>query len=224
MEEPSTLRPLTRSQREELEQATAAFQRSVTPAVAGWLLARGIERADALTARLGFVAEEVPGYGQYLGNLAIPYLAADGHPVQLRFRCLGDHNCRELGHGKYRTMAGDPARIYNVGAIHRADDVIHIAEGELDAVILNRIGLPAVAVPGANNWKPHHRRMFAGFSEVLVWADPDEAGAEMARKITRSLTSARKVRLTRGDVTDTFKAGGAEALLAALERSVQVDP
>jgi DNA primase len=116
------------------------------------------------------------------------------------------------------SMTDDPSRVFNVRAIHQAGDEIHVTEGEFDAIILSKIGLPAVAIPGAKAWKGHHRRMLAGFSRVYVWGDPDDAGAEFVQKVTRSLRSAKGVRLRGGDVTDTYLAGGADALLALIAR------
>ncbi|MBB5833389.1 DNA primase [Kribbella italica] len=200
-----------------LEEATSAYQAAVTPAVARYLLDRGISREAAVTNRLGVVSDPFPGHGKFQGFLAIPYLDKDGRPLTIRFRCLQDHNCRDLFHGKYMTIADDIPRMYGIGAIHLAGDEIHVCEGELDAVVLRMLGLHAVAVPGAKMWANRHRRMLAGFSRVYVWADPDDAGAELTAKITRALRSAKPVRLT-ADVTDTYLAGGADAIFAALGR------
>ncbi|MEU4155670.1 toprim domain-containing protein [Actinoplanes sp. NPDC026670] len=152
-----------------------------------------------------------------MGKLAIPYLDRDGMPLQIRFRCLVEHDHREAGHGKYMTLAGEPVRMFNVGAIHRAGDEVHVCEGELDALILDRVlGLPAVAIPGAKNYFARHRRMLAGFSRVWVWGDPDDAGAEFNSKIVRSLRQAKQVNLREGDVTDTYLAKGLDGIFALI--------
>jgi 5S rRNA maturation endonuclease (ribonuclease M5) len=52
---------------------------------------------------------------------------------------------------------------------------------------------------------------------VHVWGDPDQAGAELVNRICRALPAARGVRLTDGDVTETYLAGGADALLALID-------
>lgn len=219
MSEHATLQPLSDSQMESLEEAVSSYQAAVTPAVAKYLLARGIGRQEAVTSRLGVVETPFPGHGKFRGFLAIPYLDKDDRPLTIRFRCLQDHNCRDLFHGKYMTIADDIPRMYGIRAIHLASDEIHVCEGELDAIILRKLGLHAVGVPGAKMWANRHRRMLAGFSRVYVWADPDDAGAELTAKITRALRSAKPVRLQQ-DVTDTYKAGGAEAIFAALGREV----
>ncbi|WP_367135742.1 toprim domain-containing protein [Saccharothrix sp. HUAS TT1] len=179
---------------------------------AKWLVARGLSREAAATFRLGVVGEPFPGHGPYRGFLAIPYLDHQAKPLTVRFRCLQEHDHRVYGHGKYMTVSEDIPRMFNVRAVHEAGDEIHVCEGELDAVILSMLGLHAVAIPGAKLWFGRHRRMLAGFSRVWVWGDPDDAGAEFVAKVTRSLRSAKGVRLRVGDVTETYLAGGREAI------------
>ncbi|MEU8327282.1 toprim domain-containing protein [Micromonospora sp. NPDC048839] len=199
-----------------MEEATTAYQGALTRDVARYLVARGIDREVAVTARLGVVSDPYPGHGRFEGWMAIPYLDPQGRPVQIRFRCMEEHNHRALGHGKYMTIQDDPARMYGIDSIHQADDEIHVAEGELDRLILrHKLGVHAVGAPGAESWKGRHRRMLAGFSRIWVWADPDDAGAKLLMKITRSLRQAKGVRLRDGDVSDTYLQGGAEALMRA---------
>ncbi|MFE7480044.1 hypothetical protein [Streptomyces sp. NPDC057552] len=146
--------------------------------------------------------------------LAIPYLAHDGHPLTLRFRCLEEHDHRAHFHGKYNSLKDDPPRMYGVDSVHQAGDTIDVTEGELDRIVLRKIGLFATGIPGAALWLPRHRRMLAGFPVVRVWGDPDEAGSDFTSKVCRALPrSARAMRLRVGDVTDTYLHGGAEALL-----------
>ncbi|MFE4451396.1 toprim domain-containing protein [Streptomyces sp. NPDC056796] len=136
--------------------------------------------------------------------------------MTVRFRCLQEHNHRDYFHGKYNTIKDDIPRMYGVDAVHRAGEEIHVTEGELDRIILEKLGLPAVAIPGANMWFGRHRRMLAGFNRVWVWSDPDDAGSELTSKITRALRSAKALRLS-ADVTDTYLAEGADALLGLIK-------
>lgn len=218
MSEHVRLQPLSDSQLEALEEATATYQKAVTREAAVYLSARGIDAEVAATFRLGVVSNPLPGHERHVGKLAIPYLDKDGRPLTVRFRCIQKHECRQLGHGKYMSLTDDPVRVYNIRAIHEAGDEIHVTEGELDTQVLTKIGLHSVAIPGAQLWRGHHRRMLAGFSRVFVWGDPDDAGAELVAKITRSLRTAKGVRLREGDVTDTYLAGGAKALMALIQK------
>lgn len=147
--------------------------------------------------------------------LAIPYLGSRNRPLTVRFRCIS-HEGKCEGHGKYRTLPGDHARMFNVRAIHEAEearcDEIHVTEGELDAIVLEQLGHYAVALPGANQWRKHHAKMLAGFERVFVWADPDEAGGQFAGDVLASLYAAQKVPLRDGDVNESFLKGGVEAI------------
>lgn len=216
MEERESLLPLSDSQMEELEEAVSLYQSQLTVDAARFLHNRGIDRELASTFRLGVVGDPMPGHARFQNWLAIPYLDREGRPLTVRFRCLLEHSHREYYHGKYMSLEDDPPRTFNVKAVFNAEDTLHITEGEFDAMILEKIGLSAVAVPGASLWKSRHRRMMAGFQRIFVWGDPDEAGAEFSRKITKQLVRAKTVRLRDGDVTDTYRAGGAEALLDLL--------
>lgn len=165
--------------------------------------------------RVGVVADPLPGHAKFRGMLAIPYLDKLGNPLSMRFRCMEEHDHRAHFHGKYMSMSEEPSRTFNVAAIHDAKDELHIAEGEFDAMILTKVGLHAIAIPGSDGWQSHHRRMVAGFSIVHVWGDPDEAGAKFNGIITRSVRNARSVRLlpSDGDASELYKEGGAQALM-----------
>ena len=162
--------------------------------------------------RLGSVFDPFPGHGKFDGFLAIPYLDANGKALTMRFRCIQEHDHRAHGHGKYMSLPHDPARVFNIGAIHRAKEEIHLTEGEMDTMTLSAMGLPAVAIPGATGWRNHHRRMLAGFSRVWVWGDPDDAGAQFTAKVTQSLRQAKGVRITEGDINDVYRKRGAQAI------------
>lgn len=223
MTEHEPLLPLSDSQRESLNEAVTAYEEALTATAARHLQARGVTRETAATFRLGSVREALPGHARYLGYLAIPYLDKQGEPVSLRFRCLEDHDHRAYGHGKYMSITDEPARVFNVRAIHEAvlypDGVIHVTEGEFDAITLNQIGLPAVAIPGASGFQPHHRRMLAGFNRVWVWGDPDDAGADFTNRVCRMMRAAKGVRLVGGDVSEMYVQGGAEALLELIDQT-----
>lgn len=214
MTQHSLLRPTSASEKAALKRVTSEWSVHLTEAVE-YLAARGIEETDALTAALGLVAGDIPpAYRRYEGMLSIPYLDKNGDPLTVRFRRLGD------GPGpKYMGLPDDPTRMYGIANIFKADDTIGITEGEFDSLLLTKLGMPAVAIPGANNWKKHHRRMLAGFSNVYVFGDPDEAGMEFNRAVAKAIPRARVVPLRDGDVTDEFVRGGKDAVWSLIEEA-----
>lgn len=211
MTEHEPLQPLSNSQREMLEEAVESYELAATDASL-YLEGRGLADETVGMFRLGVVRDPFPGHEKFRGMVAIPYLDRDGKPLSIRFRCIEDHDHRESYHGKYMSIAEEPSRVFNIGGIHQAGSEIHVTEGEFDAMILNQIGLPAVAIPGAHGFQGHHRRMLAGFNRTWVWGDPDEAGSEFTNKIVRMLRSAKGVRLKGGDVSDVYLFDGPERL------------
>lgn len=216
MTEQEPLRPLSPSQQQMLTEAVERYSKALGTATGldawAYLTERGLDVDDMTrTFRLGVVDDPAPGHERHRGWLAIPYLSAadDQHPVQLRFRCLQDHDHKALGHGKYASITEERGRMYGVENIPKATDTISLCEGELDAITLTTMGLPAVAVAGAAMWRSHYRRMLAGFSKVYVWADPDTAGSELLTRVMKALPQARPVKLTEGDVNDTYRRYGA---------------
>lgn len=202
------------SSRASLERATASYQGYLGLAE-DYLGARGIDLAVAATYRLGVVGEPEVGHEQMVGRLAIPYLTRAG-VVDIRFRCMEDHVCKEAGCPKYLGSAAARTHLYNVDAIIRAGSTIAITEGELDALVLDGVvGVPAVGVPGATSWKEHYPRCFDDFERVLVFADGDTAGKDFGKKLAHELETAVIVQMPDGmDVNEVLLAEGASHLRA----------
>jgi DNA primase len=202
---------------ETLEEAVCKYEADMTVQAARYLLDRGLTQETVRTRRLGVVADPIPGHEAFRGMLAIPYMLR-GEALRVRFRCIEDHDHREFSHGKYMQPSGETLMVYNVDAIHDANHVLHVTEGEFDAMILQQAGLPAVGFPGASTFRGHHGRMLAGFNRLWIWGDPDAAGAEFVTKVTNRLPrSARGVKLRAGDVTDTYLAGGVKSLYGLID-------
>ena len=120
-----------------------------------------------------------------------------------------------------------------------ADDelsgVLWLVEGEPDAVRLWSLGLPAVAVPRAQNWRDEWAPRFSGRRlTVLVCFDADEAGRQNAVRAAAALVAAGvDVRVVSvdghadhdgydlSDLLNGKTADEARALLAALLRDAQ---
>jgi len=202
--------------REQLELATTTYQADVV-AAKDYLIKRGIDGATAKKFRLGVVANPIVGHEQYRGYLAIPYLTPSG-VVDMRFRCIGDHVCKDSGHPKYMSQPGHRARLFNTTAIISANDTIAITEGEFDAIILNMIGIPAVGVAGAQAWNmEYYDRIFQDFENIFVFGDGDEAGYKFARSVNASIEESTVIELPTGfDVNDLYLTEGKDGILKRL--------
>jgi DNA primase len=174
---------------------------------AEWLEDRGLTMSDAAMFRLGVVDDDSPESAPYRGRLAIPYLTRAG-VVDIRFRTL--HSAGP----KYLSRPGSSPHLFNVAALWRHTDQVAIAEGELDAMVMDLYGgIPTVGVPGAQLWRKHFRCLFADYDRVLVLGDGDEAGREFSRSIAASMDNAIPVPMPDGmDVNDLYSAGGVAAL------------
>lgn len=211
---------LGNGQRSTLQRAAEMYAQNVDLA-AGFLSARLLEREHALGALLGVVREPaIPEHARFVGRLSIPYVTPAG-VVGVRFRCLEDHDCREVGCHKYDSPSGLATRLYNVAALHSPGDRVGCTEGELDALVATHVlGLPSVGVPGIKSWKPHHPRCFADYEDVLVFADADEdesKGIKHAKRAVKEIgEAARLVLPPKGlDVTEWCQRDGVEAVRGA---------
>lgn len=199
---------LSATQRSWLEDTTAQAQGHLDGALS-YLAARGISEAAARAARLGVVGASVRTVGsqRYGGRLAIPYLTPAG-VVNIKFRAMDNSD------PKYLCLPNSRPLLYGALSFFSRGPIIAITEGELDAAVLtHQVGIPAVGCPGVSTWQEHHPRCFTGYEQVLVYADGDGPGHDLAKRITRDVNQAQAVFMPDGqDVTDVFLAEGAVGL------------
>ena len=154
---------------------------------------------------MGVVLEPLTGHENYTNRLAIPYITRSG-VVDLRFRSM------DLSEPKYMGLTGATTHLYNVGAFFRASSYISICEGEIDTITLDMAcGIPAVGVPGVNNWKKHYTRLLQDFEKVFLFADGDSAGTDFAKHLAKELANLVIVQMPDGeDVNSMYLKHGVE--------------
>ena len=165
-----------------------------------YLTGRGLAAA-ADRFRLGYVEPGDADPPKYWHRMAIPYLTPTGI-VQIRFRCLKDHSHSAEGCPKYLGDPGADITLFNAHVVLNNPRVLFITEGELDAVAIETIaGYAAVGVPGAQAWNryPYWSRCFVGFDRLIVAADGDDAGGQLAAAVARALPHAHVVQLPDGE-------------------------
>lgn len=196
------------SERNSLEQATAAYERDIHLAEA-YLASRGIPLAVANTYRLGYVTEQnvQPGDQDMIGRLALPFLTPHG-VIDMRFRDIGGQS-----RAKYLSKPGSHTRIFAVGNLLKASPFVCITEGEFDTIIADGLcGLPSVGVPGASNWQPHYPLLFED-RQVFVLCDGDTAGREFGKKVAATVDGATIIPMPDGmDVNEVFLQYGASEI------------
>lgn len=161
--------------------------------------------------RLGVVDEPAcPEHEPFVGWIAIPFLVPDlERPVGMKFRRPPGNE----GKAKYMSHPGTGQRLFGVCNFQADSDIIGITEGEFDAIVATECGIPSVAVPGANSWKPNEwGYLFEGYSRVVVFGDGDNPGRAFADQIAGQLSNARAIRMPDGhDVSSLVKEQGGEA-------------
>lgn len=126
--------------------------------------------------------------------------------VDIRFRSLGVEEPKYLG------LSGATTHLYNVSAFFKASSYICICEGEIDTITLDGVcGIPAVGVPGVNNWKKHYTKLLADFERVFLFSDGDNAGHEFSKNLARELPNLISIQMPEGeDVNSIFLSDGAD--------------
>lgn len=176
-----------------------------------YLAGRGIDLEVARSVGLGVVRDPIPGHENLVGRLAIPYLTPSG-PVNMNFRCIQDHACKDHGHQKYMTWSGLQTTLWGVQFLDAADDYIAVAEGEIDALSSNIAGVPCVGIAGAEKWREHWSNVFEDFPRVYVWQEGDAAGERFGDMLVREVGAIRLALQAKQDVNSTLVTQGAHAL------------
>lgn len=209
-------RPLSAERRRLLAAQVEKYHAEVG-AASNYLNSRGITQHSIDRFQLGYVTDS--DNTALVGRLAIPYLTPTG-PVQLKYRCIHDHDCRERQHPKYLHDEGAALHLYNAQALLNTDRVI-VCEGELDVIAAEQAGVAAVGYPGTQAWDKNSFWVwcFDSVTDVAVVADGDDAGRKAARKVASLLGDAvdaavRVVYMPDGEDTNSYLTANDEIAFA----------
>lgn len=113
--------------------------------------------------------------------LDIPYLNEAGIEATSR---------RRFGNKDFRWKYGSRGKIglygeWRIEEIRKAGYVV-LVEGESDTHSLWYMGIPAIGVPGASMFKPHHGVILGGL-KVYLHQEPDKGGTTFISKVCRGL-------------------------------------
>jgi hypothetical protein len=209
---------LSKEQRRLLERSTLEYAKHLDEAAA-WVEGRGLDLEFARSKGLGVVRNAVPGHEHLTGRLAIPYLTDVG-PVNITFRCILNHDCKMIqDHEKYMYPRGMPTNLYNVQTISWADEWIVVTEGEMDALIWEQIGVPAVGIPGAKKWEPHWVNIFEDFSRIYLAEDGDDAGKLLWDRISYEVANVIRMKMPDGeDSGSMYLKAGKDYLIGRIKK------
>lgn len=197
-----------------LDRRSQQYEKNVEQVVA-YLTTRGIPEIAAERYRLGIVDEHPAKH--LIGRLSIPYQTMTGI-LGIKYRCLQPHNCKEESCPKFLYDDGEEPRLYNAGATLRSAPLIFVTEGEPDTWAVETLtGYPACAIPGAQVWASNRywARCFSPFPLVILPADGDKAGRELAKAMAKDLPQLRVAHMPEGmDANDVLRERGVEEFLA----------
>lgn len=150
-----------------------------------WLNERGITDATMADFKIG---EQLRGGKTYA---VFPYLLDDGELVNVKYRNTEDK--RDM-----RQEGGAMPCLFGWHLIDPKARTVAITEGEIDAMSLHQIGIPALscnAGAGNHQWVESDWERLERFSEILVFYDCDEAGEKGAREVIQRLGIERCLRV-----------------------------
>lgn len=98
----------------------------------------------------------------------------DGELVGVKLR-RNPNNNEDRG-PKYTSLPGSKPGLFNRDILYSTKEVVCV-EGELDAIVLDQLGIPAVSSTGGCNTFPSEWiRWFKGLTTVYLWFDSDDPG------------------------------------------------
>lgn len=99
---------------------------------------------------------------------------------------------------KYVSVTGSRSGIFNADILNSTESVV-ICEGEIDAMLLEQWGFPAVTpTAGAGTWKESWVSLFSSVRNIWIMFDNDDAGRTGAMKIKGMLRRAKIVNYPAG--------------------------
>lgn len=185
-------------------------------AAAQWLVSRGLTDQTIADFKIGEYTRDGKTFAVF------PYLR-DGEFVNAKHRDVADKR-------GMRQEAGAEPCLFGWHLIDPRARSVAITEGEIDAMTLHQVGIPALSVnAGAGNhqWIENDWERLERFSEIFVCFDDDEAGQKGAKEVMQRLGTDRckPVKFGAKDANQWLQDGAAgEDFHAALKEAKPVDP
>lgn len=166
--------------------------------VQAWLHGRGITDETIAAFKVGEQLRDGKAYAVF------PYLR-DGELVNAKHRNVDEK--RDM-----RQEGGAEPCLFGWHLIDPKARTVAICEGEIDAMTLHQVGVPALSVnAGAGNhqWIENDWDRLERFSEIVLMFDSDDAGIKGAREVAHRLGNERckLVKLPKKDANEYLQSG-----------------
>lgn len=192
---------------------------SCTPPRAGvrnWLIGRGLTEATLDAFKIGEQVRDGKTFAVF------PYLRG-AQLINVKYRDIAEKR-------GMRQEAGAEPCLFGWNLIEPKTRSVAITEGEIDAMTLHQVGIPALSVnQGAGNhqWIESEWEALERFSEIFVCFDDDDAGRRGAAEVVSRLGVERckLVRFGAKDANQWLQDGaGGEDFHLALQTAKPLDP
>jgi hypothetical protein len=186
--QPATARPIA-PRRNRQQPATAQAQPLTLAALAD---AKQLD-AEKLIA---WHVRELPD-----GGIEILYLTREGelHAVQYRYALEGDN--------RFKWRKDDTPILYGLWRLCEwtGSDTLYLCEGTSDTWTLWHADLPALGIPSATTWKSEWWREVEGFERIVLIADADKAGKDLAKTLAKTCPDSLRERVQVLQLPDGIK-------------------
>jgi hypothetical protein len=176
--QPATARPIA-PRRNRQQPATAQAQPLTLAALAD---AKQLD-AEKLIA---WHVRELPD-----GGIEILYLTREGelHAVQYRYALEGDN--------RFKWRKDDTPILYGLWRLCEwtGSDTLYLCEGTSDTWTLWHAELPALGIPSATTWESEWWREVEGFERIVLIADADKAGKDLAKTLAKTCPDSLRERV-----------------------------
>ena len=111
--------------------------------------------------------------------IRIPYPDEEGQEVAVRFRTSLD------GTEKFKWRSSDKPPLYRLGLLEEARKAcfVVLVEGESDCHTLWHYEIPALGIPGVNNWRDGWATHLDGVERIYAIIEPDHGGDTLREKL-----------------------------------------
>jgi DNA-binding transcriptional ArsR family regulator len=186
--QPATARPIA-PRRNRQQPATAQAQPLTLAALAD---AKQLD-AEKLIA---WYVRELPD-----GGIEILYLTREGELHAVQYRCALE------GDNRFKWRKDDTPILYGLWRLCEwtGSDTLYLCEGTSDTWTLWHADLPALGIPSATTWKSEWWREVEGFERIVLIADADKAGKDLAQKLAETCPDSLRERVQVLQLPDGIK-------------------
>ncbi len=157
-------------------------------------------------------------------EIHMPYRDEHGKTIRVRRR-LALRKTLSGPDNRFRWAKGNAMALYGLWRLAeiRREGWVVLVEGESDCHTLWFYGVPALGIPGAQNYRAEWTAALSGL-DLYVWREPDEGGDKMVEKLRPLLPTAHVIMPPEGvkDISEAHCAGrDIPALVAELKASAR---